>query len=118
MSDWLPVLCGGVKVGYSLLLGHVANPLTLAWILLADPFSSSSTLLSLTVEASRTRLPVSECTGSPETLSHSGNAQTVARPFPPLLPNTTLQMRSCPQSSVLVTTNHHHGCRPRVCRGE
>lgn len=31
----------GVKVGYSLLLGHVANPLTLAWIPLPDPFSSN-----------------------------------------------------------------------------
>lgn len=35
------VVCVGVKVGYSLLLGHVANPLTLAWILLTDPFSSN-----------------------------------------------------------------------------
>ena len=34
-------MCVGVKVGYSLLLGHVANPLTLAWILLTDPFSSN-----------------------------------------------------------------------------
>lgn len=44
MSAWLAVVClcvGGVKVGYSLLLGHVANPLTLAWILLTDPFSSN-----------------------------------------------------------------------------
>lgn len=43
MSDWLALLsvCGGVKVGYSLLLGHVSNPLTLAWILLPDAFSSN-----------------------------------------------------------------------------
>lgn len=47
MSDWITValvcvcVCVGVKVGYSLLLGHVANPLTLAWILLTDPFSSN-----------------------------------------------------------------------------
>ena len=50
MSDWITValvcvcvcVCvWGVKVGYSLLLGHVANPLTLAWILLTDPFSSN-----------------------------------------------------------------------------
>lgn len=46
MSDWLTVVCVRVcwvKVGYSLLLGHVANPLTLAWILLTDPFSSNKT---------------------------------------------------------------------------
>lgn len=44
MSNRLALLCvwRGVKVGYSLLLGHVSNPLTLAWILLPDAFSSNT----------------------------------------------------------------------------
>lgn len=80
MSDWLTVVCVRVcwvKVGYSLLLGHVANPPDPGLDPAHRPLQQQqNTHSSLTVEASRTWLPVSECTGSPEKLSHSGNTQT------------------------------------------
>lgn len=41
MSDCAVHNVWWVKVGYSLLLGHVSNPTTLAWILIPDPFSSN-----------------------------------------------------------------------------
>lgn len=66
-----------MKVGYSLLLGHEANPPDL-WLgsCSQTPSAATNTLLSLT--ACRTRLLVSKSTGSPEKLSHSGNTQTAA----------------------------------------
>lgn len=104
-------VCGGVKVGYSLLLGHVANPLTPGLDPAPRPLQQQQTHFSLT--ASRTRIPVSKCTGSPEKLSHSGNTQTAARPSvpppPPLPPPpkchpTDVFFSSLSPNSVPVTT--------------
>lgn len=69
-----------MKVGYSLLLGHVADPVTLARIPLADPPQRRRARPPPVGGGPGTWLPVSKCTGSPEKLSHRGNTQTAARP--------------------------------------
>lgn len=103
-----------------MLLGHVANPPDPGLDPRSQtPSAATDTHFSLTLQASGSWLPVSECTAA---RSRFHKVATLKKPpvpsLPlPLLPTTNLHMcffsPACTQNSVLVNhhRHYHHRCR-------